>query len=239
MEAQPMPPQEQNQAENNEPVTGENNNERYRKVIWQGKIGPAFWTITGLLSLGLNAVLIAVVILLGRELFAIKNLVSEQLVGGLAQNFALMDQAVIRTNVVVNDQIPVQFTLPVSKQTTVVLTADMPINGANVNMRTGGLSIVNAPTDIILPAGTPLDIQLNMDIPVDTTIPVTLNVPVDIPLNQTELHEPFVGLQQVIAPYDSLLAELPNSWNEVLCAEGLDRFCIQMQQGSLPLILKE
>lgn len=239
MEAQQMPPQEQNQTGYNEPVTAENNNERYRKVLWQGKIGPAFWTITGLLSLGLNAVLIAAVILLGGELFAIKNLVSEQLVGGLAQNFALMDQAVIRTNVVVNDRIPVQFTLPISKQTTVILTDDMPINGANVNMRTGGLSIVNAPTDIILPAGTPLDIQLTMDIPVDTTIPVTLNVPVDIPLNQTELHEPFVGLQQVIAPYNSLLEELPNSWNEVLCAEGLDRFCTQMQQGSLPLILKE
>jgi hypothetical protein len=36
---------------------------------------------------------------------------------------------------------------------------------------------------------------------VDTTVPVTLNVPVDIPLNETELHEPFVGLQDVVRPF--------------------------------------
>lgn len=244
MDIQPSPQEESplptaSQITPQEPGPESERPEKYRKMLWQGKIGPAFWTITGLLSLGLNAILIAVVILLGREVFAIKDLVGGQLVGGLAQNFALMDRAVIRTNVVVSDQIPVQFTLPVSKKTTVVLTDDMPISGANVNLRTGGLSIVNAPTDILLPAGTPLDIKLDMQIPVDTTIPVTLNVPVEIPLNQTELHEPFVGLQQVIAPYHNLLQDLPNSWEEVLCAEGFERFCATMQQGNLPLILSD
>lgn len=239
MDTSPRPQDERHELNASQPAAKDHDQQSYRKILWQGKIGPAFWTITGLLSLGLNAVLIAAVILLGRELFTIKNLVSQQLVGGLAHNFALMDQAVIRTNVVVNDQIPVQFTLPVSQETTVVLTDDMPISGANVNMRTGGLSIVNAPTDIILPAGTPLDIQLTMDIPVDTTIPVTLNVPVEIPLRQTELHEPFQGLQQVIAPYDSLLRDLPDSWEEVLCQEGFARFCTPLRQGNLPLILSE
>jgi hypothetical protein len=239
MDEQPMPPQETPENEPSETATSYTDRQGYRKVVWQGKIGPAFWTITGILSLGLNAILIAIVILLGREIFAVKNLVGEQLVGGLAQNFALMDEAVIRTNVVVNDQIPVQFTLPVSKKTTVVLTSDILISGANVSLRTGGLSIANAPTDITLPAGTPLDIKLDMQIPVDTTIPVTLNVPVDIPLNQTDLHEPFVGLQQVIAPYNSLLENLPDSWEEMLCQEGINRFCLQTQQGNLPLILND
>jgi hypothetical protein len=32
-----------------------------------------------------------------------------------------------------------------------------------------------------------------------------LNVDVDIPLNQTDLHEPFVGLQGVVKPYYCLL----------------------------------
>jgi hypothetical protein len=40
-----------------------------------------------------------------------------------------------------------------------------------------------------------------LTVPVKTTVPVTLNVPVDIPLEQTQLHEPFVGLQGVVAPY--------------------------------------
>lgn len=199
------------------------------RLVWQNRVGPAFWTITGILSLGLNAILIALVILLGREIFAIKDLVSNQLVGGLAENFALMDQAVIRANVVVNDQIPIQFGLPVSKKTTVVLTNDVQINGARVDLATGGLSITNAPTNILLPEGTPLDIKLNMEIPVEASIPVTLNVPVDIPLSQTELHAPFVGLQQVIAPYDLLLKDLPDSWEEVLCAGGIDRYCLTVQ----------
>ena len=50
-----------------------------------------------------------------------------------------------------------------------------------------------------------------MQIPVDAMIPVTLTVPVSIPLNETDLHQPFVGLQQVVQPYDTLLKELPVS----------------------------
>lgn len=197
----------------------------YRHYVWQGKIGPAFWTITGVFSLLLNAVLIAVILLLGREIFTIKNLLGDQLLSGLAQNFALMDQAVIRSTVVVNDQIPVQFILPVSKKTTVVLTEDTMLSNARVDLATGGLSIINAPTNILLPAGTPLNIKLDMEIPVDAMIPVTLTVPVSIPLNQTELHEPFVGLQQVVHPYDSLLKELPVSWDEALCQENGSLLC--------------
>jgi hypothetical protein len=197
----------------------------YQKYIWQGKLGPAFWTISGVISLAVNIILIVVVLLLGREVFTLKNMVSDQLVNGLAQNFALMDQAVIRTTVVVNDEIPIKFDLPVSKKTTVILTKDTQIDGARVDLATGGLSITNAPTDILLPAGTPLDIKLNMEIPVEVRVPVTLNVPVNIPLNQTDLHQPFVGLQEVINPYEDLLNRLPNSWEEVLCAEGKDIFC--------------
>lgn len=182
------------------------------------KIGPAFWTTTSVFSLIVNIVLLVVLILVGRELFSIKALLSDQLIGGLATNFALMDQAKITTNVVVQDTIPVQFTLPVSQKTTVVLTKDTEITGARVNLSTGGLSITNAPANIVLPAGTPLKIQLEMDIPVDASVPVSLNVPVDIPLNQTELHEPFVGLQNVVAPYQKLLYDLPDSWEEVFSA---------------------
>ena len=65
--------------------------------------------------------------------------------------------------------------------------------------------IYNAPTDIILPAGTVLPIHLDLVVPVDQQIPVELNVAVDIPLNQTDLHTPFVGLQQVLDPYYTML----------------------------------
>jgi hypothetical protein len=36
-------------------------------------------------------------------------------------------------------------------------------------------------------------------------IPIHLDVPVNIPLRETQLHEPFVGLQQVVEPWSCLL----------------------------------
>lgn len=196
-----------------------------RRFLWQGKIGPAFWTIASLISIGFNIVLLVLLILIGRELFAIKELASNQLVGGLYQNFIKMDQARITTTVEVNDTIPVVFDLPVQTNTVVVLTEPTRIKGANVNLSTGGLSI-RAPANITLPAGTELPVALNIVVPVNTRVPVKLTVPVDIPLQQTELHEPFVGLQNVIAPYHRLLASPPNSWQETpLCDPRTDALC--------------
>jgi len=190
-----------------------------RQWFWQGKIGPAFRTIASLISLTVNVVLLIILILLGQQLFALKGLIAGQLVGGLHRNFVLMDQARIVSAVQVDDTIQVKFDLPVNTTTVVKLTEDTRIQGARVNLSTGGLTIRNAPANIVLPAGTDLPIALNITVPVDTIVPVKLNVPVDIPLNQTELHQPFVGLQEVIAPYDQLLAKLPNSWLETpLCA---------------------
>jgi hypothetical protein len=44
-------------------------------------------------------------------------------------------------------------------------------------------------------------VNLNFSLPVQTTIPVHLDVPVNIPMAETELHEPFVGLQEVVRPW--------------------------------------
>ncbi|MDK1029813.1 MAG: hypothetical protein QGM50_11065 [Anaerolineae bacterium] len=80
-----------------------------------------------------------------------------------------------------------------------------------ITLQTGGLEIINAPTTIILPAGTVLPISLKLNVPVDKRVPITMNVPVDIALNQTDLHEPFVGLQDVMRPLYCLLE--PNATN--------------------------
>jgi hypothetical protein len=56
-----------------------------------------------------------------------------------------------------------------------------------------------------LPAGTNLPVHLELTVPVKASIPVSLNVPVDIALSETELHEPFTGLQDVVAPFYWLL----------------------------------
>jgi hypothetical protein len=196
------------------------------KLFWQGKIGPAFWTITGLISLTANVILIVILLLVGKRLLAAKDLINEHLIGGLYYNFILMDRARIQTTVEVSDTIPVKFDLPVKTRTTVVLTEDTQISGTRVNLATGGLTISNAPADILLPAGTELPIALDITVPVDTSVPVNLTVPVDIPLNQTDLHTPFIGLQQVISPYYWQLASSPSTWQETqLCGSGLDWFC--------------
>ena len=203
----------------------QNNSELLQRVLWQRKFGPAFWTITGVFSLAVNIILIFILIILGRQLFALKGIVEGQLIGGLATNFQAMDDATIVTTVKVNDTIPVVFDLPVSTNTTVSLTEPTPIYGAQVSITTPYLSI-NAPADIVLPEGLPLPIALGISVPVSTTVPVVLKVPVKIPLAKTELHEPFVGLQEVVSPYNSLLGDLPGSWNETpVCQPPLTQIC--------------
>jgi hypothetical protein len=182
-----------------------------------GKPRPTLWTIGASLSIALNLLLLIIVIVLATQLFTIKEALTDDLVGGLYYNFLLMDQAEINTTVRVEDTIPVQFQLPLNQKTVVVLTEATPIDDARVSLTTGGLNITNAPADIILPAGTELPVRLDLVVPVDTSIPVVLTVPVDIPLSETELHTPFVGLQEVVSPYYQMLNDLPGSWHEVRC----------------------
>ncbi|HRQ23886.1 MAG TPA: hypothetical protein PLF42_10720 [Anaerolineales bacterium] len=171
--------------------------------------GPRLWTIASILSLAGNLILLLVlaVLLIGfnRTGLSVSYLLglgnsAMELPGGLYENFEKMDAASIRTNVQVDTTIPVQFDLQLDRETTVVLTQDVAINNALVTVNTGGLNITRANTTIVLPQGTSLPVFLSLTVPVDTQVEVTLDVPVDIPLSQTELHEPFVGLQDVIKP---------------------------------------
>ncbi len=203
-EAKSPKPAERVRAEEREPV-GPSRKPRF---------GPAFWTITGTLSLIFNlALIVIVVILVGivaklnlklNEMLALASL-PEETVRGLYENFVKMDQAHIRASIPVTAEIPVQFNLDLNTQTEVVLSQDTPISQARVTLTTGGLNITNAPANIILPAGTRLPITLTLTVPVDKKVPVTLIVPVDIALSETDLHEPFVGLQTVVEPLYCLL----------------------------------
>lgn len=209
---------------------------RMRPYLWRGRIGPAFWTVASVLSLVVNIVLIVVLILLGRQLFFLKEtVVTDKLVNGLYDNFVLMDQAHIRTTITVSDTIQVQDTIPVvfdlllAQKTEVTLTKSTPIQGATIY-----LNGVAVPLDLDLPPGTKLGINLDLVVPVNQVVPVVLNVPVnlqvpvDIALNQTELHEPFVGLQEVLAPFRNLLADVPDAWSDV-CKGAMKPVCTIMR----------
>jgi hypothetical protein len=195
-----------------------------RSARGYGNILPAFWTIASLLSILVNIILIVLVFILASELFNIKRLVQVQLIDGLYNNFAKMDEARISTTIhvkdiiKVQDTIPVIFDLPLKQGTEITLTRDTPIRKAIVYLN--GQPV---PTDITLRQGTRMSIALDMIVPVSQTIPIELDVPVDmqvpvdIPLYATELHEPFAGLMEVVAPYKKALDNLPDSWEELLC----------------------
>jgi len=202
------------------------------RFLWQGQILPAFWTIASLVSIAVNIILVVLVITLASSLFSLKKMVQVQLVDGLYENFVKMDEAHIKTTIQVSDtiqlhdSIPVVFDLPLKQGTEIILTKDTPIKKASVILN--GQSV---PTDIILKEGTRMAIALDMvvpvnqRVPVELAVPVNLMVPVDIPLANTELHEPFAGLQDVVAPYKKFLDGLPDSWDDFWCLPFKGWFC--------------
>ena len=162
-------------------------------------------------------VLVVLLVLLQRRQINVISLLPD-LLGGLYSNFEKMDNAHITKTIPVSAQIPVKFDLQLNQQTNVVLSENVLINNALVTVNTGGLNITRAAANIVLPAGTSLPVVLNLTVPVDTSIPVNLNVAVDIPLNETQLHEPFVGLGEVVKPlYCLVKMNATNSKGEAIC----------------------
>jgi hypothetical protein len=166
---------------------------------------PPFWTIASVLSFTINVILIIALLVAWRSVPSLNvqsvTNMGDGLLGGLYTNFEKMDRAHITRTIPVQTTIPVKFDLLLNQQTNVVLSQDVTIENALVTVKTGGLNITRALTTIVLPQGTSLPIVLNLTVPVDTTVPVSLNVDVDIPLNETQLHDPFVGLRKVVEPY--------------------------------------
>jgi hypothetical protein len=224
-------PYENIQPTETQPVTATTPAPQRRKLFHADKVGPAFWTISSIVSMAVNIILIVILISLGSQLFALKHLVEQQLLGGLYENFVEMDKAHIRTSIPVAAQVPAKFDLPLSTNTTVTLTEDTYLTNATIyELNAGALYISRAATNIILPAGTQLPVALNLTVPVDQQIPVNLMVDVDIPLNQTDLHKPFVGLQEVVKPYYTYLNSLPDNWPEALCGPQPSDLCQQFVQ---------
>jgi len=174
------------------------------------KLLRSLWTTTSVISMTVN---IIVVIVLLMALWFLRGyrlppeidiMVLNRLLSGLYSNFEKMDRATIQTVIPVDAQIPLDISVPVQTTTQITLAETVVIPNAQVVINTGGLNI-NSNARVTLPAGTPLNVDLNFELPVQTSIPVHLEVPVNIPMAETELHEPFVGLQEVVKPLYCLL----------------------------------
>ena len=195
----------------NPPLAAEQNPQPVSRPWWNSGCFPVLWTIASVLSLAINVVLCLLLLGLLTMRGPIQKTVTGQstgLLGGLYDNFVKMDQATIRTNIPVDASIPLNITVPVQTRTTIFLSEATTIRSPRVLIRTGGLTL-DAPAMVTLPANQPLVVDLNFMLPVQTTVPVHLDVPVNIPLNQTELHQPFEGLQNVVKPWYCLV--LPKS----------------------------
>ncbi len=165
----------------------------------------ALWTLASLISMIFNIVIVIVVVV---AFWAYRDIklpegvgvtTLNKLLSGLYSNFEKLDRATIQTVIPVDAQIPLDISVPVQTTTQITLADSVVIPNAQVVITTGGLNI-NSNARVTLPAGTPLSVNLNFNLPVQTSIPVHLDVPVNIPMTETELHEPFVGLQDVVQP---------------------------------------
>jgi hypothetical protein len=171
------------------------------------KFMPAFWTIASVISLTVNMVLIIILLIVFQMLGTIQNTADDQvsgLLGGLYTNFVKMDQATIAANIPVDATIPLNIVVPVQATTRITLAESAVIPNAHVRINTGEVNI-DANAVVTLPANTPLTVTLDFPLNVQNSIPIHLDVPVNIPLSQTQLHEPFVGLQQVVKPWYCLV----------------------------------
>lgn len=190
------------------------------------KFLPAFWTIASVMSFTVNIILLIVLLIALQMLGTIQTTANDQfsgLLGGLFNNFVKMDNATIRTQIPVNADIPLNISVPVKATTQITLAQDAVIQNAHVVINTGSVNI-NANATVTLPANTPLTVNLDFPLPVTATIPISLNVDVNIPLKNTELSQPFQGLQAVVKPYYCLIepnALMPTDNQTPVCAPSV------------------
>lgn len=174
----------------------------------------AFKNVAILFSFVVNLILVITLLLVVGLLYPIKNGIAEPLIDGLHASFVGLDRAVIDRIIPVREEIPVQFTLPLEQNTTVVLTSPVPLQASAQFVLPGGGGTINGNVSIVLPSGLQLPVALDLDVPVDTMLPVSLDVRAVIPLSETQLHDPFVRLRDLLEPFVRALDNLPGNPEE-------------------------
>jgi|SRR5215216_1167043 len=193
----------------NPPLTTVPVAQEYAYVEPRYKFLPAFWTIASTISIVVNIILIALVFILLGMLGSVRPVATDKAAGLLSEfysSFAAMDSATISRVIPVDANIPLNLTVPVNLSgQTITLAQDARIEGVRVQIYENNFTLDARRAVITLPAGTPLSVDLAFNLPVQNNVPVHIDVPVRIPLNETELHEPFTRLRQTVQPYYCML----------------------------------
>lgn len=187
-----------------------------RNWIWQGRPWQAFKGFAILFSFTMNLVLLIGLLLAAPYILPAVDAIATPLVGGLSESFQQMGAARIERTITVEDSVPVQFDVPLDTTTVVTLDRPVPITVPASFIFPAGGGTINGTVALELPAGTQLPIDLILTVPVSNTIPVNLNVAVDIPLDETDLGQPFGTLQQIFLPLNTMLQQLPANNDELI-----------------------
>lgn len=183
--------------------------------LWSAKPWQAFKTFAIIFSFVMNFVLLLLLLIAAPLILPIVDSVAEPLVGGLSDSFVDMSGATISRTIEVQDTIPINFVLPLSTETDVVVVRSVPLNiPARFTLPGGGGEIVGN-VSLALPEGLTLPVRLDLEVPVDQEIDVALSVDVQIPLQETELGGPFNTLRALFEPLDRLIKGLPSSNEEL------------------------
>ncbi len=200
--------------ETNEPEAAEIETTKKKKGMkpWQ-----AFKNFAIIFSFIVNFVLILVLLIAAPLIIPIVGDIAVPIVGGLNDSFVDMESASILQTIHVSDTMPISFVLPLRENTVVTLTESVMLGEVPTTfaLPDGGGAIYGSVT-LSLPAGLALPVELSVDVPVDQVVPVQLDVNVDIPLNETELGQPFNQLKDLFGPIDKMLRDLPSSNKELI-----------------------
>jgi hypothetical protein len=187
-----------------------------RSAFWDSKPWQAFNTFAILFSFTVNIILLIVLLLVAPLIIPIVDSIAKPIVGGLNSSFIDMSNASIVRTINVEDEIPIAFTLPLDAETDVVLARAVPLQIPARFVLPGGGGAINGQVALELPQGLVLPVQLSLDVPVNQQVPVNLAVEVEIPLQETELGQPFNTLRALFEPLNDLLIKLPSSNDELI-----------------------
>ncbi len=171
-----------------------------------------FWdaakTLSLIVSMFVNLILIVAVVILANQVGAIKMTLNNVL-GQLDSAFEGLGQAVIKDTIKINQQVPVQFDLPLKQDTVVTTQAPVPIN-TQATFSLGQFGSINGVVTLQLPAGTSLPVHLELTVPVSNSIPVVFDQPVSIPLAEKGLGPVVSKLRAALSPIIDLVKQMPD-----------------------------
>jgi len=171
-----------------------------------------FWdaakTLTLIVSMIINVILIAAVFILANQVGAIKMTLNSVL-GQLDSAFEGLGQAVIKDTIKINQQVPVRFDLPLMQDTVVTTRSPVPIS-TQATFSLGQFGSINGTVSLQLPAGTQLPIHLELTVPVSNSIPVVFDQPVSIPLAERGLAPVVAKLRAALAPIIDIVDQMPD-----------------------------